>query len=575
MDNSSMASNSGIVTNQLPFAYIQLRAKVFQAFLLGASALGLGLVVLSIGRMNPIFLVAIIALFILQLVVTFIPMPYSLRAWSALAILFLLGIQDLLRLGIYGSARVYFLLLVLLASFLFEKRRYLLFIVASLLAIAAIGWLLLSGNIEINTTGIQSGTLLIWLGESALFSIASLALSEALRKLRDEYLVTQATLKNAMSTLNNERVNLEVRVHERTRELIQSAETEKKRSERLMAISEIIRSVTSIKEPNELLKALTHQIGEKFHLYHVGIFINDEEANYTVLQATNSTGGERLMAKGYKVKIDQSGVINFTAASGIPRTAKRAKDDILFDSNPDLPETRSIMALPLTVNSKKLGVLDLESNVEGGLSEQDLDTLRSLADQVAIAIDNTRAYSETSHALAEAQVVYGHYMRQAWDEIAIERRKAGYRFAGTQLNEINTPLDFPEIITAISTGKLVTNLDENPSVTIPLKLREEVIGALDIRSNTPNRQWNENEMALIQAVAERVALALENARLFEETTRRADRERAVSEITTHIRSNTDPQAMLQTALEELKRALGAKDIRIRPYASPPAGPTEN
>jgi len=97
-----------------------------------------------------------------------------------------------------------------------------------------------------------------------------------------------------------------------------------------------------------------------------------------------------------------------------------------------------------------------------------------------------------------------------------------------------------------------------------------VIGVLDIRSNNPKRQWNENEMAIIQAIAERVALALENARLFEETTRRADRERAVSEISTHIRSTTDPQVMLQTALDELKRALGAKDIRIHPYSPPPA-----
>jgi GAF domain-containing protein len=78
---------------------------------------------------------------------------------------------------------------------------------------------------------------------------------------------------------------------------------------------------------------------------------------------------------------------------------------------------------------------------------------------------------------------------------------------------------------------------------------------------------------LIRAIAERVTLALENARLFEETTRRADREKTVSEITTRIRSVSDPQLMLQTALDELKRALGANYIQIRPYSPPPANQT--
>jgi GAF domain-containing protein len=125
----------------------------------------------------------------------------------------------------------------------------------------------------------------------------------------------------------------------------------------------------------------------------------------------------------------------------------------------------------------------------------------------------------------------------------------------------------PEVQAALESGQMVT-AENRPAISIPLKLRDEVIGVLDIRAGSADRQWNENELALIQAIAERVSLALENARLFEETTRRADRERTVSEITTHIRSTTDPQVMLHTALEELKRALGARDVRIHPYTPP-------
>ncbi|MGQ9832314.1 MAG: hypothetical protein ACUVRJ_00715, partial [Candidatus Villigracilaceae bacterium] len=90
------------------------------------------------------------------------------------------------------------------------------------------------------------------------------------------------------------------------------------------------------------------------------------------------------------------------------------------------------------------------------------------------------------------------------------------------------------------------------------------IGAITVR--LPNRhRWEEDEIDVAQAIADRLALAIENARLFEETTRRELRERTVSEITTKIRSKTDPESMIQTALAELRRVLGASHAEILPY----------
>ena len=76
---------------------------------------------------------------------------------------------------------------------------------------------------------------------------------------------------------------------------------------------------------------------------------------------------------------------------------------------------------------------------------------------------------------------------------------------------------------------------------------------------------DEDQTDLVNAVAERVALSVENARLFEETTRRAERERLVSDITVKIRSTNDPDAMIETALKELKQALGATKVQLIPH----------
>jgi GAF domain-containing protein len=106
-------------------------------------------------------------------------------------------------------------------------------------------------------------------------------------------------------------------------------------------------------------------------------------------------------------------------------------------------------------------------------------------------------------------------------------------------------------------------------LTVPIKLREQVIGTLNIRPNTSGRVWRADEINIVEAITERLGLALDNARLFEETTRRAEREHLVSDITTKIRSTTDPQEMVRTAVEELKRALGVTRVEIVPQKTTP------
>jgi GAF domain-containing protein len=98
-------------------------------------------------------------------------------------------------------------------------------------------------------------------------------------------------------------------------------------------------------------------------------------------------------------------------------------------------------------------------------------------------------------------------------------------------------------------------------------LRGETIGNLIVHA-PEGRYWRKDQIELVKAVADRVALSAENARLFDETSRRAERERLVTEITSKIRSTNDPEEMINTALEELRSALGAAQIQIIPQVVP-------
>jgi GAF domain-containing protein len=262
------------------------------------------------------------------------------------------------------------------------------------------------------------------------------------------------------------------------------------------------------------------------------------------------------------------------AASGQPRIASEVGEDAVFFNNPDLPETHSEIALPLLVRKQIIGVVDVQSKESNAFSQERAQTLAILADQIAIAIDNSRLFSETQRALDEARTFSQQFSSQSWERVTRERQ-IGYLHTINGDIKVNEPIHWEEAQQAIRDGEIVVLSPDTenrlPALAIPLRVREQTIGVLDIRSTDPNRTWQKEEIDIIQAIADRVGLALENARLFEETTGRANRERTVSEITTRIRSMNDQETMLQTALSELKRALGANDVQIRPYTPGPSG----
>jgi GAF domain-containing protein len=98
---------------------------------------------------------------------------------------------------------------------------------------------------------------------------------------------------------------------------------------------------------------------------------------------------------------------------------------------------------------------------------------------------------------------------------------------------------------------------DNPStLAVPVKFRGQIIGFIHIEASEANRKWTEDEVAMVQSISDRAAFALENARLYEETVRRADQEETIARVTTQIGASTDFSSILQTTIQELGRALG-------------------
>ena len=357
--------------------------------------------------------------------------------------------------------------------------------------------------------------------------------------------------------------SLEARIEERTHELAQrSTELEtanqrnQQRAAQFEAIAQVANAIASIRTLEELLPKVTQVISEQFNFYHVGIFLNDASNQYAALSAANSEGGQRMLARRHQLKIGEQGIVGSVTSTGAPRIALDVGEDSTFFNNPDLPNTHSEMALPLTISGKTVGALDVQSTEPAAFNQDDLQILSILADQVSLAIENARLFEESSKSLTEAEALYRQYLRQAWGRMPKEQRLEGYHYSAMGAVPI-------EHLSETQKDKY-DDQSRRSGISVPIMLRGESIGTLAIQVPEVG-QVNEDQMDLIRAVAERVAISAENARLFEETTHRAERERLVTDITAKIRSTNDPDVMIQTALNELKTALGATRVQLVPH----------
>jgi GAF domain-containing protein/HAMP domain-containing protein len=363
-------------------------------------------------------------------------------------------------------------------------------------------------------------------------------------------------LRGALQNLDHHAQELE----QQTMQLELTSQQSEKRARELQTIAEITRYISTEKDLNKLLPLITQTVSKEFGFYHVGIFLLDDSSKFAVLLASNSPGGQEMLRRQHRLEVGQTGIVGNVTATGTPRIALDTGTDATFFNNPDLPQTRSELALPLKIEKRVIGALDIQSTEINAFSDEDIEALTTLADQVSIAIQNTRLFNEVEKSLAESNAIQRQYLHETWKKLPKEEKISGYKYSNTGAIplEEETKLAFQE------------NKKDKREINVPILLRGETIGTLSVQV-PKNEHVGTDQMDLIKAVAERVALSAENARLFGETTRRAEREHLVADITTKIRSTNDPQEMIKTAVEELKRALGAARIEIVPQkiAPPP------
>jgi GAF domain-containing protein/ABC-type uncharacterized transport system substrate-binding protein len=372
----------------------------------------------------------------------------------------------------------------------------------------------------------------------------------------------EAKLSESNRELQGIRLSLEQRVEERTAALAQ-------RAIQLQAAAEVAHATTSLLDPDALLRQVVDFVRERFNLYYVGLFLLDPEAKFAVLRAGTGQAGRQMLAQGHKLEVGGSSMIGQCVTRGEARIALDVGAEAVRFENPQLPDTRSEMALPLRSRGQVIGAMTVQSAKAAAFDEADLATMQTMADQVAVAIDNARLFTDAQAALQGLEVTQRRYMIQAWAEYIRGGAASGYEQTGAELSPLGDQV-LSEVQWAASQPHRATKSgyeDAGPAqeplaLVAPILLRGRVIGALGFKDPEKGRQWSAEEIALAQAISEQFALAAENLRLLDETQRRAAREQLTGQVTARMRASLDMETVLQTALDEIQQAIGLDEVTI-------------
>ncbi len=382
--------------------------------------------------------------------------------------------------------------------------------------------------------------------------------------------------------------SLELRVAERTSELV-------RRSVQLQAAAEVGQAVTSILDTGELIWRVAELIQERFELYHVGLLLLDETGEWAVYRAGSGEAGRELQEEGFRLQVGGDSMVGWCTANARVRAAWDVDADELHFAHSLVPQTRSEAALPLIARGQVLGALSVQSSQVGTFDPSTVAALRTMADQVAVALDNARLFAEGEEALEAMRRAYGQLSRQAWTELLRGRTDWGYRFDHQGLAAVEGDWQ-PEMIDAVRAGEMVVrnaaqtslanpervagegpeslegedslaaNITDGlrgPTLALPLKLREEVIGVLSFHKDPEDEAWTSSEMETIHRLTDQLGAALESAQLFQQTQRRAAREQAIRQVTDQMRRAVDVEAILKSTVAELAEALGVPRAYIR------------
>lgn len=513
---------------------------------------------------NPPAMVALTITLILEAVSLYLILRGSIfmaKVVIPFALIVAITVISLSTNGLKNASILGLPIVLVISAILLGRRFIFLALPTAILATVVISILDLGKRIRVVEAGLDDAIIvpLLLLGCAGVIELLVGRLNESVKRAR----ASEQMQRAENLELNELRSQLEERVTQRTADLDAANRFSQRRARQFEAMARVNRAITSIQDLDRLLPRITQVISEQFEIYHAGIFLLDEKREFAVLRAANSEGGRRMLERGHKLEVGQSGIVGFVTATGQPRIALDVGSDPVHFENLDLPQTHSEIALPLRYEGRIIGALDVQSDQSNAFGQSDIEILSILADQVAAAINNTLVLENARQALAESKSALEKTVQEAWKVLRPKTTDMGFQWSNSALTPLEKHLEGEHIREAVKKNAPVVSRKEKASnIAVPIQLRGQVVGVINLQARG-ERGLTSDDLDIAQAVTERLSLAIETATLIQSTQHRADIERITTQISARISSSTRFESILQAAAEELSKALSGSDVLVQ------------
>ena len=385
-----------------------------------------------------------------------------------------------------------------------------------------------------------------------------------------------------------------------------------KRAGQLLTAAEVAREASGSLNLDELLPRSVELIRERFGFYHASIFLLDEARKTAYVRASTGEAGREMIVRNHNLAVGSTSIVGSVTSTGDPLLINDVTRDEIHRPNPLLPETRAELGIPLKVSGRVIGALDVQSTEINAFTDDDISVLQTLADQIAVAVDNSRAFERAEVATMEASAraqemtslydvsreltsstlqtkevvetalrsISAHLGDEITCSISVYESETGFmRTLSDQVLENGVRRfseaaeswdfkldDFPATKEVMESQKPRlfrlddADVEENERdymetagssslLIVPLTVKGEALGILEIETWDPMVRINQEQINLVSAMANQTAAALENALLYDEQLRTAEQLRELDKLKNQFLANMSHE--LRTPLNSI------------------------
>lgn len=468
-------------------------------------------------------------------------LAYKVRAGSLLTLVAALGVAGLMGQGLSGPTIAWAVTVPMLGALLFSLWGGLAALGLAGLSVLTAAWLTRGDKLLFQpATG--------WSEPMAALVLISAAITITLLAVLHEHQKSAVEKQKRLAQLQEEKARLESQVGG-------GAEGKERLQARIDTAAEVARMATQTQDVGELMAHAVELIRQRFSFYHASVFLLDGTGLWAELVASTGEAGRQLLARKHRLAVGSASIIGWVTANQKPRVAQNVENDPFHFKNPLLPGTRSEAAVPILAGNRLLGALDVQSTQLEAFTEEDLIALEAIAFELAIALESIRL----RQAVGGREEVVGAELTASWQRLARSMEAAEVHLRGASPDGLPPGPDVAQDAVARRETVLAEGRHE---VAVPVFLRGEIVATIAARKPETEPAFDEDDVALLEAVASQTGQALEAARQYAEEQRRLAELEVVNRVSQAASQLLNLEALYRVVHHQVRQVLGETDIII-------------